>query len=179
VPVHLAVDIRAPRGFKASLVRRHAQRMLATLQIEKLELSILITGDEQIHILNRDYRKKNRPTDVLAFAMREGERSELAGDVLGDVVISVETAARQAADHGRSTQDEVTFLLAHGLLHLLGWDHDTPSKDRAMTRETERLCRAAAALERVSRPSRRGGDRMPKRKAAARGARAPRRRKSE
>jgi probable rRNA maturation factor len=119
--------------------------MLTFLQIEQSELSILLTGDNQIHILNRQYRKKDRPTDVLAFAMREGSHSEFAGEILGDVVISLETAARQAKEHDRAPLEEVTFLLAHGLLHLLGWDHDTEAKDKAMRRETERLCRAAVA----------------------------------
>lgn len=127
--------------------------MLATLQLKNAELSILLTSDDQIHILNRDYRKKNRPTDVLAFAMREGIHGEMAGDVLGDVVISLDTAARQAGEQGRSMQGEVTFLLAHGLLHLLGWDHDTDAKDRAMRAETERLCRAAEGVRRKVAPA--------------------------
>jgi probable rRNA maturation factor len=117
--------------------------MMRALQLQKSELSVLLTDDDQIQELNRDYRKKNRPTDVLAFAQREGEKRELAGEILGDVVVSVPTAARQAKAAGRGVLDEVTMLLAHGLLHLLGWDHDTDAKDRAMRAETERLCRAA------------------------------------
>lgn len=151
MPVHLTAEFSGPRGFRTALVKTYAQRMLDTLQLKDAELSILLTSDDQIHILNRDYRKKDRPTDVLAFAMREGKHGELAGDVLGDVVISLQTAARQAPEQGRSMQEEVTFLLAHGLLHLLGWDHDTDAKDRAMRRETERLCRAAEGVRAVPR----------------------------
>lgn len=116
------------------------------------ELSVLLTGDNQITILNRIYRHKDRPTDVLAFAQREGEHGEHAGAILGDVVISVETARRQARARRVDVVSEVTMLLAHGLLHLLGWDHDTPAKDRRMRRETERLCEAARAVEPRARP---------------------------
>lgn len=127
--------------------------MLETLQIKKSELSILLTDDNQIHILNRDFRHTDRATDVLAFAMREGEAGDVAGDMLGDVVISLETAARQAEEHGHSLREEAVFLLGHGLLHLLGWDHDTPAKDRAMRAETDRLCIAVG----VPAPARAGG----------------------
>lgn len=126
--------------------------MLRLLQLEKAELSILLTGDRQIHKLNRIYRDKDRPTDVLAFAMREGEFADVAGGLLGDVIISIPTASRQAKARGAATLDEVTMLLAHGLLHLLGWDHDTKKKDAAMRAETNRLCAAAEPSRRAAAP---------------------------
>jgi rRNA maturation RNase YbeY len=119
--------------------------MLVAVQMADAELSILLTGDDQIQNLNRIYRKKNRPTDVLAFAQREGQHGDHAGRLLGDVVVSVPTTKRQAEAAGRDLGSELTMLLAHGLLHLLGWDHETPLKDRRMRRETERLCAAADA----------------------------------
>jgi len=125
--------------------------MLGALQMSDAELSILLTGDDQIRNLNRIYRKKNRSTDVLAFAQREGEHGERAGRLLGDVVVSIPTTRRQAETAGRDLESELTMLLAHGLLHLLGWDHDTASKDRAMRRETERLCVAADTPRRPRR----------------------------
>ena len=118
--------------------------MIKILQLQTSEVSFLLTDDKRIHELNRDYRHKDKPTDVLAFAMREGEHAELAGDVLGDVIVSIPTARRQAEERAAALIDEVTMLLAHGLLHLLGWDHDTPAKDRRMRAETDRLCAAAA-----------------------------------
>lgn len=123
--------------------------MIELLQLKKLEVSFLLTDDDRIHELNKIYRHKDRPTDVLAFAMREGAHGELAGDVLGDVIVSIPTARRQASERGAMLVDEVTMLLAHGLLHLLGWDHDTAAKDRRMRAETERLCAAAAPPERA------------------------------
>lgn len=128
--------------------------MLAALQMEKAELSIVITGDKQIHKLNKLYRKKDRPTDVLAFALREGEFSELSsgrfGVLLGDVIISLPTAARQAKERDVAVLDETTMLLAHGLLHLLGWDHRNDAEDRAMRKETDRLV-VAATRKRINK----------------------------
>lgn len=124
-------------------VRRRAERMLAALRMDRAELSVLLCDDATIHALNREYRRKDRPTDVLAFAMREGEGGALHPALLGDVVISVETARRQAGEHGRTIVDEVTFLLAHGLLHLLGYDHRTAEEDRVMRARADALFAAA------------------------------------
>jgi probable rRNA maturation factor len=123
--------------------------MLALLQLEKAELSLLLCGDEQIRELNKIYRGKDRPTDVLAFPMREGDfgrfHAALPSGLLGDVIVSVPTAQRQAKASKRELLGELTMLVAHGLLHLLGWDHETASKDRKMRAETERLIAAAVS----------------------------------
>ncbi|HEY8429862.1 MAG TPA: rRNA maturation RNase YbeY [Sandaracinaceae bacterium] len=124
-------------------VRARAERMLAALRMQDAELSVLLCDDATIRELNRTYRRRDRPTDVLAFAMREGEGAELHPHLLGDVVISVDTARRQAAEHARSVASEITFLLAHGLLHLLGYDHRTEEEDRVMRARTDALCAAA------------------------------------
>ena len=143
VCVRLVIEGRHKGVSKSGFMRR-ARAMMRELQLADYEVSILLTGDNQIKILNGIYRKKNRPTDVLAFAQREGKFNDLAGRLLGDVVISIPTARRQAEERGTRLTSELTALLAHGLLHLLGWDHDTPTKDRKMRRETGRLCRAAS-----------------------------------
>jgi probable rRNA maturation factor len=123
--------------------------MLKKLGLRSAELSLALTVDAEIHELNRTYRKKNKPTDVLAFAMREGEPlGPGAGSVpemLGDIVVSVETARRQAAQHRRSLEAELRMLIAHGLLHLIGYDHRTDAEERVMTKKTRELCRAAVA----------------------------------
>jgi probable rRNA maturation factor len=141
--VRLAVERGPHRGFSRAEVERRMGAMLACLQLKKKEVSILLTDDDQIRHLNKVHRGKDRATDVLAFALREGDFVSRAGSLLGDVVVSVPTARRQAAAAGRDVLSEITMLLAHGLLHLLGWDHDTAAKDRAMRRETDRLVRAA------------------------------------
>lgn len=143
--VSLVVEKGPHRSVPVREVERRIKQMIALLQLEKHEISFVLTDDARIHELNRIYRHKDRPTDVLAFAMQEGEFGELAGAALGDVIVSVPTARKQAAEQGKEVLDEVTMLLAHGLLHLLGWDHETPAKDRRMRAETDRLCAAAAA----------------------------------
>lgn len=145
------------------VVRGWAERMLAAMRLSDRELSILLCDDPVIHALNRDYRKMDKPTDVLAFAMSEGEVLAMHGHVLGDVVISLDTTARQAREHARSLEDEATMLLAHGLLHLLGLDHRDRKEERRMTARTD-LLRSAARSRRAAegpRRSRREGPRSP------------------
>lgn len=150
MPVHLVVESRAA-ALSERTVSLRAKRMLSALQMEKAELSIVLTGDKQIHKLNKLYRGKDRPTDVLAFAMQEGEFGTVSAGLLGDVIVSIPTAARQARERNVEPLAEVTMLIAHGILHLLGWDHDTDAKDRAMKKETDRLC--DAAVRSAARPS--------------------------
>jgi probable rRNA maturation factor len=137
---------------RPAVVRERAERMLADLQLADAELSILLCDDATIHTLNRDFRHKDRPTDVLAFAMREGEGGDLAGGILGDVVISLETARRQAEERGQAIASEVTFLLAHGLLHLVGYDHRTDAEERVMNAETSKLVDVALGRPRPPEP---------------------------
>ena len=121
-------------------------KMLRARGLSHSELSVALVDDDTIQRLNRDYRGKDSPTDVLAFAMSEGEALvEMEGEplLLGDVIISVPTAERQARRRKRPLLDELTMLLAHGLLHLLGYDHDTDETEREMTALTRELERAA------------------------------------
>jgi probable rRNA maturation factor len=143
LPARVLSEAKGDAALRVPEIRRRATAMLALLQLEKRELSVLLTDDDQIQQLNKMYRAKDRPTDVLAFAMREGDFAALAGELLGDVIISIPTAQRQAEERGVAPLAEVTMLLAHGLLHLLGWDHETAKKDHAMRAEVERLCAAA------------------------------------
>jgi probable rRNA maturation factor len=154
VPVRLLVEGGPYPGVSRAAVIARVRAMLEALAMSECEVSIVLTGDEQIQKLNRDYRRKNRPTDVLAFSQREGELGDSAGRLLGDVVVSVPTAERQARSEARGVLSEVTWLIAHGLLHLLGWDHDTPSRDRSMRREGERLCAAAQTARQKPRRAR-------------------------
>ena len=148
MPVHVSTRGLRSRPVRAAEVRWRAERMLEGIQRPDAELSVLLCDDATIHALNRDYRAKDRPTDVLAFAMAEGEGGDLHPDLLGDVVISLDTARRQAGEGGRTIVHEVTFLLAHGLLHLLGYDHRDEDERRVMMALTDGLVAAA-------RPSRR------------------------
>lgn len=87
--------------------------------------------------LNRRYRGKDKPTDVLSFSLQEGEFAHIQPNILGDIVISVPTAARQAADAGHSFKKEIDRLLVHGLLHLIGYDHERGPREAARMRRKE------------------------------------------
>jgi probable rRNA maturation factor len=118
--------------------------MLRALDLGDAELSVLFVDDAAIRVLNRTHRDKDRPTDVLAFPVDEKPVHGMPR-VLGDVVISLETALRQARSRRRSLVAEVRFLLAHGLLHLVGYDHATRIQKRRMDAASRRLVRAAGA----------------------------------
>lgn len=103
------------------------------------EVSLVFVDDEYINTLNKQYRNIDRPTDVLSFAMMEGPDmpgSDEYAPMLGDVVISLETALRQAEEYGHSFSREIAYLTVHGVLHLLGYDHESDA-DKNIMREKE------------------------------------------
>ncbi|MFM2205015.1 MAG: rRNA maturation RNase YbeY [Cyanobacteriota bacterium] len=134
-----------------------AGELPAALQAPAYSLGLSLVGDEEIAALNAEWRQKPGATDVLAFAAQDdgldqapampmpawggedGEDGALEPLELGDIVISVETAARQAPDHGHPLERELLFLASHGLLHLLGWDHPDDASLAAMLSRQERL----------------------------------------
>lgn len=105
---------------------------------DKSEVSIVIVNDEEITRLNRQYLQRNRPTNVIAFAMASGDLVALHPHLLGDVVISAETAKRQSEAVGGRTEEEILFLLIHGVLHLLGYDHEGSPEERRKMEAKER-----------------------------------------
>jgi len=119
--------IKIPADLEQQLQR--GLQVVAQLQqlSEQTEVSITIVTDEEIHQLNRDYRNVDRPTDVLSFALDEGDEPELVDGpeehLLGDIIISAETAERQGQEFGHGLEREIVYLAVHGLLHLLGYDH--------------------------------------------------------
>lgn len=157
---------RSPERASARALERQAERMLAVLGLEGAELSIALVDDPTIHALNKAYRKKDKPTDVLSFAQHDDalglaqrsqakgaqakkvqgtERGPSPGLLLGDVILSLDTAARQAAERDRSLAAELTTLLAHGVLHLAGFDHRTDDEEREMNAYAAVLEAAALA----------------------------------
>ncbi len=120
-------------AFNVEIIHRAVLATLNAHNVEDYEVSVLLTDDSRITELNLEYRGIDAPTDVLAFAMREGEDSEMMSlTMLGDVVISLETAERQAKNENHSLVKEVTFLTVHGVLHLLGYDHQTEKEATVM-----------------------------------------------
>jgi probable rRNA maturation factor len=114
-----------------------AGRILDDSGRSEAELSILITDDEEISSLNRIYRAMDRPTDVLSFSQLEGEGPVTVPQLLGDVAISWETAQRQALEQGHTVLVEMKRLLVHGILHLLGFDHERDEEAARVMREEE------------------------------------------
>jgi probable rRNA maturation factor len=109
-------------------VRRATQRLLTELGLLDAELSLLLVDDARIQDLNRRYLNRDKPTNVLAFPMREGEFSTLHPHLLGDLVISVETAKRQSNRFGLDEMEMVILLMVHGVLHLIGYEHEGTKK---------------------------------------------------
>ncbi|MBW2494554.1 MAG: rRNA maturation RNase YbeY, partial [Deltaproteobacteria bacterium] len=107
--------------FDSGLLRSRAIRALREVGHSTSELSVAIVPDAEIAALNSEHRGKRSATDVLSFSLLEGEHSDRRGKLLGDVVIGIETAARQARAAHRALDEEVARLLIHGILHLLGW----------------------------------------------------------
>jgi len=118
-----------------SVVRKAAERALLMERSEDCEVSIFFTDDTEIHRLNKLYRYVDRPTDVLAFAMREGVDGELNQEILGDVVISLPRVEQQAKTYGHSFDVEMSLLVSHGILHLLGYDHEQDNDALVMQRK--------------------------------------------
>lgn len=123
-------------------LERIARAALEAENVPRAELGILITDDATVHDLNRRYAGEDKPTDVLSFSLREGEEFVSPNDTerLGEVIISLDTARRQAVEGSATLEAEVAHLLVHGILHLLGYDHAEPDEERAMqAREREIL----------------------------------------
>ena len=123
----MQIDISTQAIFDCEHIEEFSQETASTvlqyLDLLDAELSIVLCNDATIHPLNRDYRGKDKPTDVLSFAQREGEFAFFEDNLLGDVIISMETTRRQADERGHSVETELRVLLVHGILHLLGYDH--------------------------------------------------------
>lgn len=144
------------RGISIAGVRRDACRLLKLLGESPAELTVTLVDDTEMQRLNRTYRGADRPTDVLAFPMREGTRAPGDDRVLGDVVISLDTAARQAHRRRVPAATEVRTLLIHGVLHLLGYDHERSATEARRMQAMERRLRMdlqGLSRSRAERPS--------------------------
>ena len=141
-----------PENAYRSLIKKSVR---ATLQIEAVDIicvvNVLITDDEGIRCYNRDYRSVDGSTDVLSFPMQEFQHSgwdaqsdfELDEDTgelpLGDIIISMESAKRQANDYGNTFEYEIAYLIIHSTLHLIGYDHDKKSSEKDMHKKNKSI----------------------------------------
>ncbi len=129
-------------------IERSARALLVAIGRPGATLSLSFVGDAAMRRINREHRAKDRTTDVLSFPMYEPftvpkKPSAMEPEImLGDIIISVDVAVRQAADYDASVDDEIERLLVHGIAHLLGHDHEVPDERRKMLREERRLAAA-------------------------------------
>ena len=144
-PARWEIDVEVAAAYAADASAEHIAALLArVLADEAVEegagLSIEIAGDDLLHALNRDHRGVDAPTDVLSFAADEGEAFPAEpGEprYLGDIAVSVESVRRNAAEAGLTTAEEIDHILVHGLLHLLGYAHESDDDEAAMRAREE------------------------------------------
>lgn len=130
------------------MLRKTAQAILNALDCPDGELSVSIVDDAEIEIINREYRNRPHPTNVIAFSMREGAFSALNPDLLGDVIISTQTCGQEAKAAGIRFEERFEELLIHGILHLFGYDHEQSTEaEERMWHKTREL------LEIIRRPA--------------------------
>jgi probable rRNA maturation factor len=142
---NLQEKIDVTQGLK-ELITKAVNIALSTEDVsENVEVSIALVDDDYIQELNKQYRSLDAPTDVLSFAMRETVSDEDDGfeypeeELLGDVVVSLERARVQAVEYGHSFEREVGFLVVHGILHLLGYDHEVDEEKTVMRQKEEKI----------------------------------------
>ncbi len=150
-PFRIAILAEAPAyRIRPEKIRKFLGKILRLLEWEKADLSVLLTHDKAIRRINRRYLGHDRPTDVISFSQIEGPSLKAAPGArpcLGDIVLSLETAERQAAIYGNSPDYEIAFCLCHGILHLMGHRDDTPSRGKDMERRQIRLLKRAGIAE--------------------------------
>lgn len=122
--IEILITDETESGLKPELFQQAAESVMEELDtsFEECEISLLICGDSQIKELNKEYREKDYATDVLSFPMADNPYDE--GGMLGDIVISLDTAKKQAQEADIALEREISFLFIHGLLHLMGFDHE-------------------------------------------------------
>lgn len=137
------IDVIVDEGLDEALVAAAgdvegvARRALAAVDLADAELCVRLCDDPAIHALNRDWRGKDKPTDVLSF--EQGARPGQGAVHVGDVVISLPTAARQAEERGHGLDVEVRVLVVHGIVHLIGYDHELDDEAEVMEAEERRV----------------------------------------
>ena len=151
-PTH-TIDINIKRGLGTGYSRTWLKAIVkAVLNAEKIDepvaLDLLVTGDRQIHKMNRQYRGIDRPTDVLSFALTEKGPEDIGIEFppeqdgiknLGEIIISYPRVTEQALEHGVTVEDEFTLLITHGILHLLGYNHEDDKDARKMRRREKAI----------------------------------------
>ena len=127
------IDVDLPR------IKHSSDKILRILENEDSEISLTFVDDAGITEINRQYLGRDYPTNVIAFSMNEGEFGDVNPNILGDIIISTETALRDAEAGGLSFEDELDYLIIHGVLHLLGYDHELPGEAEEMRKKEKKI----------------------------------------
>lgn len=132
-------DYNYPVKKELSVMRRYINKCLKEEKVKNATFNIILVDNKTIRNLNKSYRKIDKETDVISFALEDEKEEEFVSDsrVLGDIYISIDKARTQASDYGHSLSRELSFLAVHGLLHLLGYDHMTEEDERKMFAKQE------------------------------------------
>jgi probable rRNA maturation factor len=137
----ILIENRQTEKIDLRRIRSVLTKIMKQLKYEDRELSLVLVDDEGIREINRTYLARDYATNVIAFAMQEGEYGDINPQVLGDIMISVETARADAERDGIDLADELDFLMIHGLLHLTGYNHEntTAAESRRMKEKESEL----------------------------------------
>jgi len=135
----LAADRQSFIDVDLSRIERTSGEILKILENEDSEISLTLVDDAGITDINRQYLGRNRPTNVIAFSMNEGDFGDINPTLLGDIIISSETAFRDSQAGDLSFEDELDYLIIHGVLHLLGYDHELPAEAEEMAEKEKEV----------------------------------------
>jgi probable rRNA maturation factor len=135
-------------AIRTALIKRRLEQMMVYLGCADKELSVVLSGEGFIQDLNCTYRQQDRSTNVLAFPQQTMDDDGLSTVLLGDVVVALPVAAREAAELQQTLEDRVSYLVLHGLLHLLGYDHEGSAVQRRRMEQLEQ--RLLAYLQDIS-----------------------------
>jgi len=132
-------------------IRSTVLRIMRILDCADKEISLSFVDDEKIKKLNKEYLGKDKPTNVISFSLREGEYSDINPQIMGDIIISVETAQRDALWGNLTVSQEIDFLIIHGILHLLGYNHENTTREETnkMRKKEKDLFTAVCGLTTV------------------------------
>ena len=126
-------------GISLTKIKSFAKKISLYLKLKNITLTIVICDNSYIRKINKDYRKKNKPTDIISFAYRENPFPDIKSgmEALGDLYISLEKASENAKAYGATLPEEVRRLIAHGILHLIGYDHERSREDKKIMQDKE------------------------------------------
>ncbi len=129
-------NISSHKGIRYKPLKEICQKILSDMKMPNAEVSLLLVNDTYIKKINKKYLNRDRPTDVIAFSMLEGKEFNVSTPtkVLGDIIISVDTAKKQAREYKHSLNREIKILFIHGLFHLFGYDDTSEKSKKAMMR---------------------------------------------